>query len=36
LKFPAMVHGSYVLVNINPNPQKHKIIAGFKKFHTRE
>jgi len=35
LKFPAMVHGSYVLVNINSNPQKHKIIAGFKKFNVR-
>ena len=32
LKFPAMVHGSYVLVNVNTNPQKHKIIAAFKKF----
>lgn len=35
LKFPAMVHGSYVLVNANPNPQKHKIIAAFKKFDIR-
>jgi hypothetical protein len=32
LKFPAIVHGSYVLVNVNSNPQKHKIIAAFKKF----
>ena len=35
LKFPAMVHGSYVLVNVNSNPQKHKIIAAFKKFHMK-
>ncbi len=35
LKFPAMVHGSYVLVNVNTNPQKHKIIAAFKKFDVR-
>ena len=35
LKFPAMVHGSYVLVNVNSNPQKHKIIAGFKRFHIK-
>ncbi len=35
LKFPAMVHGSYVLVNANTNPQKHKIIAAFKKFDMR-
>lgn len=35
LKFPAMVHGSYVLVNVNSNPQKHKIIAAFKKFDVR-
>ena len=35
LKFPAIVHGSYVLVNANPNPQKHKIIAAFKKFDIR-
>jgi len=32
LKFPAMVKGSYVLVNVNSNPQKHKIIAAFDKF----
>lgn len=32
LKFPAIVYGSYILVNVNPNPQKHKIIAAFKKF----
>lgn len=35
LKFPAIVHGSYVLVNANPNPQKHKIIAAFNKFDMR-
>lgn len=35
LKFPAIVHGSYVLVNANPNPQKHKIIDAFKKFDLR-
>jgi hypothetical protein len=35
LKFPAMVHGSYVLVNVNSNPQKHKIIAAFNKFHMK-
>jgi hypothetical protein len=32
LKFPAMVKGSFVLVNVNSNPQKHKIIAAFDKF----
>ncbi|MFA7184349.1 MAG: hypothetical protein WC082_05620 [Victivallales bacterium] len=32
LKFPAIVHGSYVLVNVNSNPQKHRIIAAFKHF----
>lgn len=35
LKFPAMVKGSYVLVNVNVNPQKHKIIAAFDKFEMR-
>jgi len=35
LKFPAMVYGSYVLVNVNSNPQKHKIIAAFKKFKVK-
>jgi hypothetical protein len=35
LKFPAIVKGSYVLVNVNSNPQKHKIIAAFKKFEMR-
>lgn len=35
LKFPAMVYGSYVLVNVNSNPQKHKIIKGFKYFYVR-
>ena len=35
LKFPALVKGSYVLVNVNANPQKHKIIAAFNKFHMR-
>jgi hypothetical protein len=35
LKFPAMVYGSYVLVNVNSNPQKHKIIAAFKHFYVR-
>ncbi|MDD5699550.1 MAG: hypothetical protein PHH77_13130 [Victivallaceae bacterium] len=34
LKFPAIVHGSCVLVNANSNPQKHKIIAAFEKFHV--
>lgn len=32
LKYPAVVKGSYVLVNVNPNPQKHKILAAFDKF----
>lgn len=32
LKFPALVHGSYVLVNVNSNPQKHRIIEAFKHF----
>ena len=35
LKFPAMVKGSYILVNVNANPQKHKIIAAFDKFDMR-
>ncbi|MBU8902747.1 MAG: hypothetical protein KOO69_08405 [Victivallales bacterium] len=35
LKFPAIVYGSYVLVNVNANPQKHKIIAGLKNFYIR-
>ena len=35
LKFPAMVKGSYVLVNVNSNPQKHKIIAAFDKFDMK-
>lgn len=35
LKFPALVKGSYVLVNVNSNPQKHKIIAAFDKFEMR-
>ena len=35
LKFPAMVKGSFVLVNVNSNPQKHKIIAAFKKFEMQ-
>ena len=32
LKFPAIVHGSFVLVNVNSNPKKHEIINAFKKF----
>ena len=35
LKFPAVVKGSFVLVNVNPNPQKHEIIAAFKKFEMQ-